>query len=69
MTTGRKTIEQGNIKKRVGQIGRDKEESLEWLRKGQLNWYGERIIINAQDQGHYMNGFIKNGRTQPIGQV
>ena len=37
----------------------DKEGSLEWVRKGQLNWDGEQIIINARDQGHYTNGFKK----------
>ena len=32
---------------------------MEWLRRGQLNWDGEQIIINAKDQGHYTNGFKK----------
>ena len=38
----------------------DKEGSLEWLIRRELNWDGERIIIiNAQNQGNYTNGFIK----------
>ena len=37
----------------------DEEGSLEWPRRGQLNWDGERIVINAQDQGHYTDGFNK----------
>ena len=32
---------------------------MEWLRRGQINWDGERVIINAQDQGHYTHAFKK----------
>ena len=41
-------------KKQLDRFEIDKEGSLEWLRKGQLNRDGEKIIINAQD---YTNGF------------
>ena len=49
----------GSYKKELNRLGIDKEGSMEWLRRGQLNWDGERIIINAQDQGHYTNVFKK----------
>ena len=38
-------------KKKKARLRIDIESSLEWLRRGQLNWDGEQIIINAQDQG------------------
>ena len=37
----------------------DKEESLRWLKNGDLSFDGERIIIGAQDQGLLTNGFKK----------
>ena len=40
-------------------MGRDKEGSSQWRRRGQFNWDGERIIIIAQDQGHHTNGLKK----------
>ena len=61
-------IKEGGIKKRGikikewDRLGIDEEGSLEQLRRGQFNWDGERIIINAQDQGHYTNGFKKMAR-------
>ena len=48
-----------NIKKKLDRTGIDKEGSLEWLSRGQINWDGEGVIINAQDQGHYMSVFNK----------
>ena len=50
-----KTNKQTN-KKDLDKLGREREGPLEWLR-GQLNCDGERIIIHAQNQGLYMNGF------------
>ena len=35
-------------KKELDQDGIDKEGSLEWLRRGQLNWDGERIITSMK---------------------
>ena len=40
-------------------MGRDKEGSSQWQRRGQFNWDGERIVIIAQDQGHHTNGLKK----------
>ena len=37
----------------------DKEESLRWIRNGDLGYDGERLIIGAQDQGLLTNGFKK----------
>lgn len=37
----------------------NKDGSLEWLRRGVLNYDGERIILAAQDQGLYTNGLKK----------
>ena len=37
----------------------DKEGSFEWLKRGALNYDGERIILAAQDQGLYTNGVKK----------
>ena len=48
----------GRYKKALERVVMDKEGSLECLRRSQLNWDGERIIINTQDQGHSTNGFI-----------
>ena len=59
VTTGRKTKEQEHFKKKLDRTGIDKEGSLEWLSRGQINWDGEGVIINAQDQGHYMSVFNK----------
>ena len=54
----------------MDRVGIDKQGSLEWRRGGQLNWDGEQIIIiNAQDQGHHINGLKKDGGTEPDGQV
>ena len=46
------TKDQEDSKKELDRTGIDKVGSLEWLRRGQLNWDGEQIIINAQDLGH-----------------
>ena len=37
----------------------DKVVSLGWLKRGKLGFDGERILIGAQDQALYTNGFRK----------
>ena len=37
-----------NNNKKLDRLDMDKEGSLEWLRRDQLNWDGEQIINNAQ---------------------
>ena len=49
----------GGLKKEVDRTGIDKEGSLEWLRRSQISWDGECVIINAHDQGHYTHAFKK----------
>ena len=62
LTNERMTKEQEDLKKELDMTGFDKEDSVEWLRRDHINWDGERVIISAQDQGHYMNAFKKMGR-------
>ena len=37
----------------------DKQQSLEWLRKGCLSYDAEKLIVTAQDQGLMTKGFMK----------
>ena len=37
----------------------DKKASLNWLKRGKLGFDGERMLIGAQDQALYTNGFKK----------
>ena len=54
------TKEQEDFKKKeLDRTVIDKEGCLEWLRRGQISWDGERVIINAQNQGHHTNAFKK----------
>uniref|UniRef100_UPI00358F527E zinc finger protein 583-like n=1 Tax=Myxine glutinosa TaxID=7769 RepID=UPI00358F527E len=39
------------IKNELDRTGIDKKGSFDWLRRGQINQDGERVIINARDQG------------------
>ena len=52
--------------KRAGQFPKelnkpyiDKQASLSWLKRGKLGFDGERMLIGAQDQALYTNGFRK----------
>ena len=56
--TTERTIKEQEKKKSDG-LGRDKEGSLKWLIRGQLNWEREQIIIDTEDEGHHTNGFQK----------
>ena len=37
----------GRFKMELHRTGIDKEDPVEWLRRGLINWDGERVIINA----------------------
>ena len=38
----------GKHKKELDRVEIDKEGSVEWLRRGQLNWDGEQVIITRK---------------------
>ena len=49
----------GKFPEELDKLYIDKKESLRWLTKGKLAFDDERIIIGAQDQALYTNGFKK----------
>ena len=54
----------GRFKTELDRTGIDKEGSLEWQRRGAMNWEGERVIINAQE--HHTDAFKKMSGSMDI---
>ena len=49
----------GKFPEELNKVYIDKKASLSWLKRGKLGFDGERMLIGAQDQALYTNGFRK----------